>query len=83
MPAALGDLIGLQATRFAGNALTGCVPNGLRYLVTSLDYAMDFPDHDFIAVDANNDGDTGDVGDTPGLELPFCTLRTLTCSAAT
>ena len=77
MPAALGDLIGLQATRFAGNALTGCVPNGLRYLVT------DALDHDFIAVDANNDGDTGDVGDTPGLELPFCTLRTLVLSDVT
>ncbi len=80
IPAALGDLSGLQATRFAGNSLTGCVPDGLRRLVTSLDYAMDFPAQDFIAVDANNDGDTTDDGDTPGLELPFCTLRTLTFS---
>ena len=74
IPAALGDLSGLQATRFAGNSLTGCVPDGLRYLVTVLDYAMNFPAQDFIAVDANGDGDT------PGLGLPFCTLRSLTFS---
>ena len=76
IPAALGDLSGLQATRFAGNSLTGCVPDGLRRLVTVLDYAMGFPAQDFIAVDANNNGD----GDTPGLGLPFCTLRSLTFS---
>ena len=79
IPVALGDLSGLQATRFAGNALAGCVPNGLRYLVTAPEFES-LPAHDFIAVDANGDGDTDDVGDTPGLELPFCTLRTLTFS---
>ena len=35
--------------------------------------------HDFIAVDANGDGDTADAGDTPG--LPFCTLNWLAFSA--
>ena len=34
--------------------------------------------HDFIAVDANSDGDTTDAGDTPG--LPFCTLNSLAFS---
>ena len=38
---------------------------------------------DFIAVDANGDGDTSDDGDTPGLGLPFCTLRSLTLSGVT
>ena len=82
IPAALGDLTGLQATRFAGNNLTGCVPNGLRYLVTAPVFNS-LPAHDFIAVDANDDGDTGDDGDTPGLGLPFCTLRSLTLSGVT
>ena len=56
------------------------MPNGLRYLVTAL--GLD-PAHDFIAVDANTDGDTADDGDTPGLGLPFCTLRSLTFSGVT
>ena len=77
IPAALGDLNGLQATRFAGNSLTGCVPNGLRYLVTAQPFDS-LPAQDFIADDANTDGDTNDVGDTPGLGLPFCTLQSLT-----
>ena len=76
------DLSGLQATRFAGNTLTGCVPNGLRYLVTLPEFEG-LPAHDFIAVDANDDGDTDDPGDTPGLELPFCTLRALSLSGVT
>ena len=41
------------------------------------------PAHDFIAVDADDDGDTDDVGDTPGLGLPFCTLRSLTLGGVT
>ncbi len=79
IPAGLGSLSGLQVARFAGNTLTGCVPNGLRYLVTAAPY-NGLPAHDFIAVDANSDGDTDDVGDTPGLGLPFCTLDSLTFS---
>ena len=66
IPAALGGLSGLQATRFAGNALTGCVPNGLRRLVEAEEVSMGVPAHDFIA-----------VGGTPGLGLPFCTLKEL------
>ena len=82
IPDALSDLTQLDVTRFAGNALTGCVPNGLRYLVTDL--LVDSPPaHDFIAVDANMDGDTADDGDTPGLGLPFCTLESLTLSGVT
>ena len=79
IPAALGSLTGLDAARFAGNAFTGCVPNGLRYLVSAQDVAS-LPAHDFLAVDANADGDTADDGDTPGLALPFCTLSALTFS---
>ena len=56
--------------------LSGCVPDGLRYLVTASDFDS-LPAHDFIAVDANGDGDTADAGDTPGLGLPFCTLNFL------
>ena len=82
IPAALGDLTGLQSTRFAGNTLTGCVPDGLRGLVTAQDF-NDLPAHDFIAVDANDDGDTADEGDTPGLGLPFCALRSLTLNNET
>ena len=82
IPAALGDLSGLQSVRFAGNALTGCVPDGFRYLVTAPEFES-LPAHDFIAVDANDDGDTAGDGDTPGLELPFCTLRSLTFSGVT
>ena len=77
IPAALGGLSGLDVARFAGNSLTGCVPNGLRYLVTAPVFDS-LPAQDFIEVDANNNGDTADVGDTPGLGLPFCTLQSLT-----
>ena len=78
----IGEASGLQVTRFAGNTLTGCVPNLLRYLVTAQPFES-LPAHDFIAVDANDDGDTDDDGDTPGLGLPFCTLRSLTLSGVT
>ena len=78
----IGQITGLQVTRFAGNTLTGCVPNGLRYLVTAEDYNS-LPAHDFIAVDANDDGDTDDDGDTPGLGLPFCTVERVTLSPVT
>ena len=82
IPATLGDLNQLAVTRFAGNTLTGCVPDGLRYLVTALDYNA-LPAQDFIADDANDDGDTDDDGDTPGLGLPFCTLSSLALSGVT
>ena len=82
IPDALSNLSGLDVTRFAGNALTGCVPNGLRRLVTASDYNA-LPAQDFIPDDANTDGDTADDGDTPGLGLPFCTLRSLTLSDVT
>ena len=82
IPAELGSLFGLDVTRFAGNTLTGCVPNGLRRLLTA-PMVDSLPAHDFIAVDANGDGDTNDDGDTPGLGLPFCTLRALTLSGVT
>ena len=70
IPAALGGLSGLQATRFAGNSLTGCVPNGLRRLLNAPPFGS-LPAHDFIA-----------VGGTPGLGLPFCTLKELILSMA-
>ena len=79
IPAKLGDLNQLDVTRFAGNSLAGCVPNGLRRLVTATDVDS-LPAQDFLADDANSDGDTDDVGDTPGLGLPFCTLQSLTLS---
>ncbi len=83
IPAELGDLTYLQNVRFALNSLTGCVPLGLRHLLgVSNDYDST-PAHDFIEVDANNDGDTNDDGDVPGLDLPFCMLRTLTLSNGT
>ena len=81
IPDALGDLFP-QATRFAGNALTGCVPDGLRRLVNVQPFEG-LPAHDFVAVDADDDGDTDDPGDTPGLGLPFCTLRSLALSDVT
>ena len=58
------------------------MPDGLRDLVTAPDVDS-LPAHDFIAVDANTDGDTDDDGDTPGLGLPFCTLSSLTLSGVT
>ena len=82
IPAELGNLNQLDVTRFAGNTLTGCVPDGLRDLVGAAQFES-LPAHDFIAVDANDDGDTDDDGDTPGLGLPFCTLRALTLSGVT
>ena len=82
IPEELGNLNQLFVARFAGNALTGCVPNGLRRLMTAIDRDR-LPAQDFIAVDANGDGDTSDDGDTPGLGLPFCTLRSLTLSGVT
>ena len=69
IPAELGSLTSLQQLYLNKNQLSGCVPDGLRTVLTN---------HDFIAVDANGDGDTTDAGDTPG--LPFCTLSSLTFS---
>ena len=69
IPAELGSLTSLQQLYLNKNQLSGCVPDGLRAGLTN---------HDFIAVDANDDGDTADGGDTPG--LPFCTLSSLTFS---
>ncbi len=90
-PAALGGLTNLKVTRFASNpSLTGCVPLELRYLLTAEDYldpeydpdrrVLNLPAQDFIAVDANRDGDTDDPDDIPGLGLPFCMLSTLAFS---
>ena len=84
IPAELGELTQLEGTRFANNALTGCVPHGLRFLLAA--EAVDrgiaghemAPAQDFIAVDANGDGDTDDEGDVPALNLPFCMLSALT-----
>ena len=83
LPDSLGDLARLRVTRFAGNALTGCVPFGLRHLLAAPANALGVPAHDFIAVDANGDGDSADAGDTPGLGLPFCLLRELHLRDAT
>ena len=84
IPASLGNLANLKIARFASNtdaegnpSLTGCVPGGLRFLVTADEFAPGVPAHDFIAVDANGDGDTDDPDDVPGLNLPFCMLSTL------
>ena len=63
--------------------MTGCVPGGLRFLVTADEFAPGVPVHDFIAVDANGDGDTDDPDDTPGLNLPFCMLSALDLSDVT
>ena len=65
--------------------LTGCVPHAFpfRTLLTAAEVRPGVPAQDFIAVDANGDGDTDDAGDVPGLNLPFCTLSTLTLSEAT
>ena len=69
IPAELGSLTSLRQLYLNKNQLSGCAPDELRTRLTN---------HDFIAVDANSDGDTDDVGDTPG--LPFCTLSSLTFS---
>ena len=85
IPAVLGNLNLLTRTRFANNALTGCVPHAFpfRTLLTAAEVRPGVPAQDFIAVDANGDGDTDDAGDVPGLNLPFCTLSTLTLSGTT
>ncbi len=83
LPDSLGNLARLRVTRFAGNALTGCVPLGLRHLLAAPANTLGVPAHDFIAVDANGDGDSADAGDTPGLGLPFCLLRELHLRDAT
>ena len=90
IPPALGDLTNLKLARFASNkdadgnpTLTGCVPHGLRYLVAAEEFAAGVPAQDFIAVDANGDGDTDDPDDTPGLNLPFCMLSALEFSDVT
>ena len=70
----------LGRTRFANNALTGCVPHVWRALVADEGGSGVVPAQDFIAFDANGDGDTDDVGDVPGLNLPFCMLSGLTLS---
>ena len=74
IPEALGNLKNLEFVRFAGNSLTECVPEGLNYLLTAPSFGEygEIPAHDFIAVDANGDGDYDDEGDTPGLGLLFC-----------
>ena len=88
IPAELGELTKLKGTRFANNALTGCVPHGLRVLLAAEALETGIagqvtPAQDFIAVDANGDGDTDDEGDVPGLNLPFCMLSALTLSDTT
>ena len=70
----------LGRTRFANNALTGCVPHVWRDLLAVAESRPGVPAQDFIAVDANGDGDTDDAGDVPGLNLPFCMLSALTLS---
>ena len=81
IPASLGNL-SLGYARFANNAFTGCVPDGLRHLLTQSEFTPDVPAHDF-ALDANLDGDTADPGDIAGLALPFCALRELTLGGLT
>ena len=82
IPAVLAELASLKAARFANDALTGCVPHGLRFLLDADEVVEGKPVHDFIAVDANNDGDTDDEDDVPQLHLPFCMLLTLWFSDA-
>ena len=77
IPAVLAELASLKAARFANDALTGCVPHGLRFLLDADEVVEGKPVHDFIAVDANDDGDTDDEDDVPQLNLPFCMLLTL------
>ena len=83
IPASLGSLTNLQLLYLRSNMLTGCVPHGLRYLLTAPAYRTLYLAHDFIAVDANGDGDTDDFFDTPGLNLPFCMLSALSLSDVT
>ena len=78
IPAELGRLGGLKVTRFAGNpSLTGCVPNGLRYLMNAPDVTMLDPeatDEEMLTLQAQ---------DFIALGLPFCTLSSLTLSGVT
>ena len=75
IPASMGSLTNLAIVRFfANNSLTGCVPEGLGYLLTAPDYSG-LPPHDF-GLDANNDGDYDDPGDTPPLCIPVPTAVT-------
>ena len=90
IPPALGDLRTLKFARFASNtaadgnpSLTGCVPHGLHYLLAADEFAPGVPAQDFIAVDANRDGDTDDPDDVPSLNLPFCMLSALDLSGVT
>ena len=83
IPASLGSLTNLHLLYLRSNMLTGCVPHGLRYLLAAEEYSPGEPAHDFIAVDADGDGDTDDEGDTPGLNLPFCMLSALSLSNVT
>ena len=83
IPTEFGAFSELKGTRFANNALTGCVPHVLRFLLAAEAIETGIagqvaPAQDFIAVDANGDGDTNDEGDVPGLNLPFCMLSALT-----
>ena len=62
------------------------MPAGLRYLIGAPPPDANvpaIPAQDFIAVDTNNDGDTDDPDDIPGLNLPFCMLSALTFSDVT
>ena len=59
------------------------MPHGLRFLLDVDEFLLGVRPQDFIAVDANGDGDTDDEGDVPGLNLPFCMLSALTLSDAT
>ena len=66
IPDRVGDLLRLRDLYLNGNQLSGCVPGELGAVLIN---------HDFFALDANDDGDAVDPGDTPG--LPFCTLSSL------
>ena len=86
-PASLGNLSQLNTVRFASNkdadgnpSLTGCVPHGLRHILAIEELSPGVPSHDFIAVDANGDGDFDHPDDIPGLNLPFCMLSDLDLS---
>ena len=56
----LSDLSQLRSLYLNGNQLSGCVPDESRAPLIN---------HDFIAVDANGDGDTADAGDTARLAV--------------
>ena len=70
IPASMGNLTNLLVVRFGSdNQFTGCVPEGLQYLLTAPLWNGVSP-HDF-GVDANDDCDYDDSGETSGLNLPF------------